>query len=770
MTSKSSFLVSMKENSKRRLWVWIISALAFMLAFPALTALTINGIVRESKWVAESYGNTIAMEIIRERLVRSMFSTMGMNTGMLFLTSALAVVSAIQGFSYLYSRKKIDFYMGMPVKRRKRFLVIWLNGILLYILPYLTGMAISMLLAVGNGAMDKSVLTSAAAAVLANILLYLGVYHMAILAVMLTGNIVITGFAFLTFCLYEFLVRMVSEGYKQMFFRYFSYFGSGKTPVLSPFTMYINLSSMFSYTNRLDAKYLIGMLIFAAAVGVLSYICYLKRPAEAAGRAMTFEITKPFVKVLLVVPAALFMGGVISDILSFNPQMSMDGIGWMIFAMVLAVLLGSGLIQVIYEFDIKGCLHKISHIVISAVVVALIFIAYRYDLFGYDSYIPNHNQIKSIAFVPDYYEEAYGGAHFDESGTFISTYEYARRNMQLHNVEEICEMVERSMKAFDQVDRYGDDDASNQEGTWVYTNILYRLKNGREVCRCLWVNVEDAHTVETLDKIVGAEEFKKGFFMGASDSLTAMLENKEGKYKISTSYGNRIYQQKMSDAQAKEFLAIYQKDLAAANFSNIRENTPVGMMSFAITEEVNGSVYMSSDGVVSRATRGWDVGVYIYPFYKDSIAYLKENGYYMDTQVKLEDIAKIQVVNYNYDVVRNLQEERFATAGASAIGMDDPAVLLEMGSAAKYDTEIDARVYVDYAQEEQIREIAECIYPSDLVIDDWDCGKKLDRNYQVVVYFKTDSEMTKNFGTNAWYGFLEGQVPEFVVEDTAYKE
>lgn len=770
MTSKSSFLVSMKENSKRRLWVWIVSALAFMLVFPALTALTINGIIRAGRQVAESYGNTIAGEIIHERLINNVIRMVGMNTGMLLLSSAIAVISAVQGFSYLYSRKKIDFYMGMPVKRKKRFLVIWLNGILLYVIPYLAGLAISLLIAAGNGAVDRSVFVNAAAAAVANSLLYLGVYHMAILALMMTGNIVITGFAFLTFCLYEFLVRMVSQGYKQMFFRYFSYYGSDRMPVLSPFTMYINLSSRFSYTNRLDAKYLIGMLVFAAALGMLSYICYLKRPAEAAGRAMTFGITKPFVKVLLVVPAALFMGGVIADVLDFNPELSMEGIGWMIFAMALAVLLGSGVIQVIYEFDIKGCLHKISHIVISAALVALIFIAFRYDLFGYDSYIPSQNQIKSIAFVPDYYEDpTYGGAHFDGSGNYVSSYEYARKNMYLHNIEEICDMAEQSMKAYNQVDWYANDDTYDQRGTWVYVNILYRLKNGREVWRSLWVDVEDAHTVETLDKIVGTEEFKKGFFMGASDSLTAMLDNKEGKYKISTSYGNRIYQQKMSDAQAKEFLAIYQKDLALANFSNVRENTPVGMLSFSITEELNGSVYLSG-GVMSRATRSWDVGVYIYPFYKDSIAYLKENGYYMDAQVKLEDIAKIQVVNYNYDAAKALQEERLATAGASAIGMDDPAVLLEMGAAGKYDTEIDARVYADYTQEEQIRELAECIYPNDLVVDDWDCGKKLDRNYQVIVYFKTDSEMTKNYGTDAWYGFLEGQVPKFVMEDTAYKE
>ncbi|MDE7404853.1 MAG: hypothetical protein K2M81_07090, partial [Lachnospiraceae bacterium] len=145
MTSKSSFLVSMKENNKRRLWVWIISALAFMLALPALAALTLNTISRRHQWVAENYGSTVAGQIIHEKLVNSMCGILGLNVGFVFLTAAIALVSAVQGFSYLYSRKKIDFYMGMPVKRKKRFLVIWANGILLYFLPYLAGLVITML-------------------------------------------------------------------------------------------------------------------------------------------------------------------------------------------------------------------------------------------------------------------------------------------------------------------------------------------------------------------------------------------------------------------------------------------------------------------------------------------------------------------------------------------------------------------------------------------------------------------------------------------------
>ncbi len=771
MTSKSSFLVSMKENNKRRLWVWIISALAYMLALPALAALTLNTISRQYQWVAENYGSTVAGQIIHEKLVNSMCGILGLNVGLAFMTAAIALVSAVQGFSYLYSRKKIDFYMGMPVKRKKRFLVIWANGILLYILPYLAGIVITMLIAAGNGAMDKTVLQSAAAALLANVLLYLGVYHMAILAVMLTGNIVVTGFAFLTFCLYEFLLRVVAEGYKEIFFKYFTYFGSDRTPKLSPFSMYYQLAETFNYLNRMDVKYLIELLVFAVVTGAVSYFCYLKRPAEAAGRAMIFEITKPFVKILLVIPAALLMGGIVSDAINFNPEESMDGIGWMIFAMTLTVIIGSALIQVIYEFDIKGCLHKKSHIVINAVCVALIFIAFRYDLFGYDGYIPNQNQIKSIAFVPDYYGEAYGGTYFDSEGGYMSSQQYAQKYMYLGNIEEICDMAEHSMEEYNKIDRYGKDASTDELGTWAYTTILYRLKNGREVNRCLWVNLDDVQTVKALDQIIGSEEFKKGFSMGASDTLSAMIGNKDGRYKVGTSYGNMIYQQKMSDAQAKEFLEIYRKDLALANFSNVRDSAPVGILNFDISEEISGSIYMGMNGSVSRATRGWNLRLYIYPFFEDSIAYLKEHGYYMDVQADLEDIAKIQVVNFNSETAQKLQEERFTTAGAAAIGEYDPATLLELGaSGMNYDADIDTRVYVDYVEADQLKEIVGYIYPYDMIVDDWDRGIERDREYEVVIYFKTDSEMTKNYGTNAVYGFLEGQVPDFVKEDTVYKE
>ena len=46
------------------------------------------------------------------------------------------------------------------------------------------------------------------------------------------------------------------------------------------------------------------------------------------------------------------------------------------------------IVQVIYEFDLKGALHKKLHILISGAAVALIFLIFHNDLFGYDRYVP----------------------------------------------------------------------------------------------------------------------------------------------------------------------------------------------------------------------------------------------------------------------------------------------------------------------------------------------------------------------------------------------
>lgn len=777
MTSKSSFLVSLMENNKRRLWVWVISLLTFIVVFPTATALVANRVVRRTEWIIENYGSELAQQILHERLISDMCSTLGFSILTAAMAIIIAIISAIQGFSYLYSRKKIDFYMGMPVKRKKRFLVIWLNGIILYLVPYLLGLLISTLIAAANGGVDGTVIHAAVMAFGVNFCLYLGVYHMAILAVMLTGNIVITGFAFLVFCVYEFMVRCMLQSYQGLFFQYFSYYSSNTTPLLSPFSMYMKMADAFSNRNIVEAKNLIGLFVFAIVVGLVAYVCYLRRPAEAAGRAMTFAITKPVVKILLIVPASLVAGLLIANTISFDPDSSMKGIGYVIFAIVLVVVIGCALMQVIYEFDIKGALHKKTHIVICGVLTALIFLAFRYDLTGYDSYIPKSEALESVAFVPDYYEEGmHGSAHFDSDGTYMSSGEYADQYMHLKNVADVCELAEISMNGYNEyLERYEqkgniDDqtDMDDQTECWSSGTLIYHLKNGRKVSRSIYVNVNDERTSQLLDQIIGSEEFKKGYMAGASENLTTMMADEGGKRRISATYGNGVYTRKMSEADAKSFLEIYRADLALANFSNVRESTPLAVFDLSIEEDIMGSADVIGNGI-SRSTRTWMASMNIYPFYEKSITWLKEHGYYMDYQLNVDDVDHIQVINQNYEAKEKLEEKLNTTAGAAAIAADTVEAATAVEVYGEY--EVDTRVYVDYTEKDDIALIADCVYPEDMRYGfDWDGGKTFDDGYQVIVYFKAGSEINRNYGTNAYYCFMKGQVPDFVMEDTLYKE
>ncbi len=750
MISKSSFLVDMKENNKRRLWVWSIFLLIFVVLFPAFTALLLNRITSYSGWLFESYEKEIAGQILHERLIAGMCSILGESGLMKGITASAALISAVQGFSYLYSRKKIDFYMGMPMKRKRRFLNIWLNGILLYIVPYLTGLIISILIAAQSEAVDKRVLYEAGTALYTNILFYLCIYHIAILAVMLTGNIIITGFGFLVFCLYEYVVRMVLAGYKYLFFQYFCSYGTKTEPVFSPFFMYQSPVKLF---------------IFAAIIGIFAYICYLKRPAEAAGRSMTFEVTKPVIKILLIVPTALLAGWLIADAVGFNPNSSMDGIGYVLFTLVLVIVIGSALIQVIYEFDIRGVFHKKSHIVISGVLTAFIFIVFRYDLMGYDGYIPEQKAIESVAFVPDSYDMTWeGGTYFDRDGSFMTELEYADKYMQLSNVEDVCELAELSMKEYDQfleqVKKEGYDEG--QDEYWSYATLIYHMKNGRDVIRSVWVNVNNDKTVHLLDSIMGSGEFKKGYMPGASENLDRILEQADTKRKISAVYGNGIYTKKMSETETKDFLEVYRKDLASANFSKVRESIPQAMFSLNIEENVLDDIYGTWQGI-SSSSRIHTISVFIYPFYEESIAWLKEHGYYMNCQLNAEDVARVQVINHNSAEQERLAEKRSTVSGAAAV-MNDAEIDIYGDSEA-----IDTRVYTDYTKQDEIERIVECVYPDEIVYAyNWDGGKDYDRDYEVIVYFRADSELNREYGSYAYYYFMEDQIPDFVEEDTRY--
>lgn len=752
MTLKNSFWASIKENNKRRIWLWLLSALSFVIVFPTMTAMALSRARTSEEYLIASMGEELGRQALYKNMVRDMEVFLGAANPILWiLITVFAVVSAIQGFSYLYNKRKIDFYMGIPVKRSKRFLNIWLNGILAYYLPYIAGIMLGWLVAAGNGVMTLSVFKQSVQAFGIYLCFYLAVYHLAILAVMLTGNVVITCFGVAVFFLYEWAVREILTGYKDMFFYSFTYQSDDLVPLFSPFGI------LFTYTSRSRALVSLYLFLFAAVIGGIAYICYLKRPAEAAGKAMAFKLPQPFIKILIAVPVALLSGVITSDIIGYRPLYAQGSAGYVIFVMAVVLIVTCCLIQIIYEFDIRGIFHKKLHILISAAATALIFIIFRYDVLGYDSYIPPVENVASVALITPYEYSYYGGeVYYDEELNNISKTDYVMENMYVTDVGAVNKLLKLSME---EVDKYGNltrlFDSEEEGAEWYRVTLIYRMGNKQNISRSILVNVKNPDAVELLDRIEGSEEYIRGVYPGASEILDKLLV--EENTQINVFYGNNVYQQRISVEEASRLLSLYREDIKGTTFSMFRENMNTGSLRLSIEKKrVDYTTY-------------YDTEIRIYPFFTKCVEYLKERGLYRETFIDPEDIERIQVTNYHYELESQYKEEELQQIHDAESALNTGRHTAIAQSASAYDmAATDFVRYVSYEDEASIREICDKIYPNSWSSQSWHSSYERAEDYQVTIYFKSESAMKLGTGTAEGFFFMEGEVPGFVEQDTAY--
>lgn len=749
MTLKNSFLASLKENNKRRIWLWIVSVFGFVLLFPSGILMLISQHTNRYDYFIESYGEALGARMLHESLIGEISHVLNVGNGseIWLLVAGFAILSGVQGFSYLFNKRKIDFYMGMPVKRKKRFLVIWLNGVLVYAIPSLLGFIISLMIVAANGALTGEIMLGAWQTYGILLCLYLGVYHLVILAVMLTGNIIITGFAIGVLFLYECIVRLIIMGYMETFYKFYSYRGYSTNPILSPFTILFDYQ--YAYANQKGNIWLtiLYLLLFAAAAGTLAYFCYLKRPAEAAGRAIAFSGPKPVLKVMIAVAVALMAGLFAGEIVGYQPLYGQNNCGVMFFVMAVALIFTCCLMQVIYEFDIRGILHKKHHVVISAILVVVIFIVFKNDAFGFDRYIPNADKVESAAIcTPADNYIYYGNEFWDEDMNYISKEAYVEEFMYLSDIGAVNQLMKRSMELVEEYENMNQL-YEDEERQWRRVTVTYRMADKRKVCRELMVDLADEETVDLIDRIESSEEYIAGGIFGASDipAKTIADENRT----VQAYYGNGTYQIKIKKEEAKELLALYREDVMNGGFLEYRESVPTGSLCLELEEKK--SYYTAYN----------QAELLIYPFYEKCIAYLNEKGYYMPKLIKPEDVEKIQVINEHYDLVEAARKQQ-----------DEDTALMSEVVISNYsvkDINNEFRKIVTYDKTEDITAILDRLYSTEQLYATWHNEKQCDNNYNIKVYFTSESGATavenEGFG---YYVFARGEVPEFVETDTVY--
>ena len=297
MTSKNSFWASSKENHKRRIWVWIITVLAQLMMYVGVLTVYLS---RIRMWNAEGMYRT-AEEYI-DALYQATKDALAFQDNLIFLLIGLAVVIGVQGFSYLYDRRKVDMYHSVPVDKNKRFAVVYVNGMVIYLAATLMSLLIGVIAAAAQSAVNGEVMAVIGLGFLWNLLFFMVAYHTTILAVMLTGNCLITLCITGMLLGYEAILYDLLENMQYSFFETVSGFYVTHNPKLSVIYDYdMNIWNLKHQENvAVLAKELLPYygkwFILAVVILAAAGLCYRKRPSEAAGKAIAFVRIEQFFK------------------------------------------------------------------------------------------------------------------------------------------------------------------------------------------------------------------------------------------------------------------------------------------------------------------------------------------------------------------------------------------------------------------------------------------------------------------------------------------
>lgn len=698
MTSKSLFYKLIKEDLKRRIWTIALSILVFFLAYPVVCAMYLDNY--------KSIYNTNVQ--IQERLLNFFGPEYFLS---LVITATAAVICGLSSFFYLHSRKKVDLYHSIPVKRETLFKANFVSGILIYSIPYITSMLVCLLILGINGQMSIKILHTALASLMIHNVFYLLLYTLVVMTVMLSGNFVVNLLGTLVFYFYGTTLIMLRDMYFSEFFASYYYRGNelGILKYISPLNNYVNILNQYDGTYKSILYTLMKVLIVSLLLIAYTLFLYKRRPSEAAHKAMAFQVSKPIIKFLLVIPISL-MGGIF-----FRNVSRQDATNWYVFGLIFFLLLSYAIIEIIYNFDIKKAFRGKLHLLLSFVTVVMIAIIFHFDLIGYDAYVPDKDKVSTMSIrIEGLDDRTIFLSHTDSYSSYNNHLtEFFIDNMELEDIDAVYELAKLGSEEKDF------SNISNDMEMITY-DIKYTLNNGREIYRTYQSKKEDCY--EFIKEIFENPAYKEAHFpIMQWDSSVITGITLQGVYDFK--------QITLSEQQTSKLLEVYTNELRTLSLEELSNVEPLATITFEIANMRN-------------------MDYYIYPSFTNTIEFLLEVGFDSRKTLRSEDIKSILVYDYSRD---------FEEANSVEIIGEKPFLV---DREISYSKDMDVKS-IEYTKREEI----EKLLPNLISHDNYFNNRSVifcDRSYEVIITYYTDEFNNTN---NKSYYYKSNEVPDFIYSD-----
>ena len=729
MTSKSLFFKLMKEDFKTRVWTLAISILIFFFSLIVATAMMISfNLYEGSAYSSYSYREDLALNFISYIDVTNPFF------GIIFIV--LSLVMAMSGFAYLYSKKKVDMYHSLPVKREVLYFIKIINGILIVLIPFIICEIVASLLILANTG-EIIVITSALWSIAEWTLLFIMSYFLTVFSIMLTGNMLIGILACGFFSFYFPLISLVLKGYQSTFFD--TYYTSGF--IIE--NVLPNMSSFMLMFNIFELKWLTRIIIVILASIAFLFInlfLYKKRASEAAGKSVSFNVIKLPIKSMMVIFMSILMYLLGYEVMN-------DSIGWGLFGLIVSGVITHCVMEIIYNQDFKKIFAKKIELLVLIIISIFIAAAFQFDIFGYDSYIPSASQIKSTAVISNilesnseqYYNKVeisdgyYNDSFVDVDYASDSKIEADQINkMDIQNKDAVLELARQGIEAakYD-LEMYGNFDK---------VLISYKLKNGRTVGRVYYVDLDQS--TSGLSSVYADESYKKSSYPILSESpenIVSVDFNGIMDNDTHIVFHDDELKKKFVETYKKELMNLdYETKLKSYPFASIRFNNEFmedalrKYAGFNFTSDSTTAVNSKWENVYANSLES--VGFYpIYPEFKETLALLKE----MDVEVIYKFPTEyVESIDVSYNNWENIDLDDNDEVSGSYTGATTVKTFTN-----KKDIEdiLDKLVICDSPYKENLNE---------------------DRNYAAIIN-TGNLESSAYRGYNS-YGFKKGNIPDII--------
>ena len=412
MTYQKSFSSKglLGDSLRRNLWGFVLGGVGFFFSLLLPVLMTMQRALETRAHQLQEYPDLVDQDW--QGALSAVSSLLGGGNPFVKTTFVImAIVCGIAMFAYLHTRQKVDFYHSLPISRTKLFVNNYLTGVIFAVSSYVVMLVIALACAYAMGfgaAVDWSAIGGA---VVSHLIVFLLLYALTVLTTVVCGNTVISLLLLAWVMLSPMLVYMLYSGLCNKFYQTYTMQSVDMKAVfhLAPLVQFFELDGLHyervEYVEQTSALgLLLVYLVAAAAVTVLSWYLFRIRKSERAGVALAFAPAKLPIKVYM----CLIMG------VAFGLGFGMiAGDFWFWIGLVLGAVLCHWIVEMIYAFDFHAIFAKPVHLAAILVVLFAGMLCMKFDVTGYDTWLPDRNSIQAVSISGSAEEKLTGADNID---------------------------------------------------------------------------------------------------------------------------------------------------------------------------------------------------------------------------------------------------------------------------------------------------------------------------------------------------------------------